>query len=238
MINCANKTTFLKLLRLTNVSSFHDLISKKRGLELDKDHFVNVLSLTKIDIVKMRKNQSTELNTNEHIYIKYARVSTKTQLDNNSITAQLNSMSTYLQNKNINELNQYKLTEYSSAWSKIPSILNIIITNLKNVTICFAEYDRFNRQVSQFLQKIKPLLIINNIKLLFVSDGKTYHFNTYNAELHCLELMAKLIPCQLNSELKSINMKKIKKRNDRNKRKTAKSSKNNKVKICVKIKHN
>lgn len=217
MINILhNKLNYLTLLQMTNTDAYDKLTSKKRqrnsnlDLDLDADnihtHFKNAFLSTSIPII------TNDMNENKRIYVKYARVSTKIQMNNDSITSQLNDISTYLNNKNIDESQQYIISEYDSAWSNIPMILKMMLLYLKNITICFAEYSRFNRHVDIFIQQIKPLLIKNNIKLLFISDEKLFHFNTENVELNCLKLIDKLIPCQMESEYKSIRMKKFKRR--------------------------
>lgn len=196
---------FLKLLYFTNKNCFYNLKTPSQ----DYNEICQKFDVSRTILNNIIREDDFDEERENNIHIKYARVSTKEQLDNNSIGIQIHNISNYLTFINISKNDQFVISEYDSAWSKIPDMLYMMIKYLKNITICFNKYDRFSRNIQLFINISLPLLQQNNIKLLFLTDYIYYTFEQNN--LSYFNLIQQLIPCQKFSEENSICIKKANK---------------------------
>jgi hypothetical protein len=218
------KDVYLKLLCNTNYVLYNDLYnyvlnmsSKKRKIvenESILNDIVNILDLNDVSYIKQNYKENTLNKIVNNIYIRYARVSSFKQSDNNSSLNQLSIIHECLEKRNINFSNCYNLCETNSAYSKIPNKLKLIIETLKNVCICVSHVDRLSRNISLFRDSFAPFLKKNNIKILICGEngcyGSDYNFsNLHSYEYDVLNFLNKIIPFQIESCRKGCRIKEI-----------------------------
>lgn len=157
--------------------------------------------------------------TTDIIYILYARVSTKSQTDNNSLSYQLNNIKSCLQKKHITN-NIFEITESTSAYTQIPELLNLIITTLKNCYICVSNIDRLSRNI-YFFQSLYDICYIKKINIIISEEnnnnGNEYLINENTYEYDKILLLQKILPGHIESCKKSNLLKSIFKFMNKNK---------------------
>jgi hypothetical protein len=206
-----NNDELLDLIYFTNKKLYVSLCTEL----LKKDILSKLLKrngFTKEIILRHNSKMNNKLDNNldKDIYIKYARVSTKNQSENNSFLLQINDIDNFLKNKSCISFN---VLEYNSAYSNIPKYLYLLLLTLKDIKLCVYNIDRFCRNIKLFQDIIAPLLRDNNINLIIISEnnstGIEYIFNSNNYEYDTLLLVQKILPCHLESCKKSHIIKNI-----------------------------
>jgi hypothetical protein len=163
-------------------------------------------------------NQNDILNVDNNInykFIIYNRVSTFKQSENCSLSDQYMTSVNCLYNHKISDLELIvSVDECHTAFKSHPILLFIIISTLKNITLCVSHTDRLSRNIDLF-RELCPLMRKNKIKILITGENNSYGneiiFNNSSYELDVLDMVNKILPGQIESCKKSVLQKSINK---------------------------
>jgi len=216
------KFEYLSLIKHVNPDFYKSLIcflnkptetNIKKRKRIDNDEYklikkiINVLDINKDDILNV------DDNTINYKFIIYNRVSTFRQSDNCSLSDQYMTSINCLHNRKIPNLNLIiSIDECHTAFKSHPILLFILVSTLKNVTLCVSYIDRLSRNIDLF-RELCPLMLENNIKILITSENDSYGneiiFTKSRYDLDVLDMVNKILPGQIESCKKSVFQKSI-----------------------------
>jgi DNA invertase Pin-like site-specific DNA recombinase len=217
-MNNISDNDFVQLVSDQNEELFHSIClyvrdsvkfmkTKDKNNRYKNEYVRKICSVFNITIDDCRNVKQRDEDEISEIYIVYARVSTKLQTDSNSIACQLDMMKNVLLRRNLEYVNLYNISEYSSAYSKIPPRLKYVLDIIPDKsTLIVAYHDRLSRNIDTFRGTIAPLFLSKNMRVIIASENGesgsdvTFHHSSY--EVDTLIMTQKLISGHLESALK------------------------------------